>query len=84
MTVYYRSEELEDIKLWLKDNYDKLKTVSFLRHSDHGFAQPVLEEITEEQYNEMVANIKPIETINFNTFSEDFDSDCEGGACPVR
>ena len=84
VTVYYRPEELEDIKLWLKDNYDKLKTVSFLRHSDHGFAQPVLEEITEEQYNEMVTNIKQIETINFNTFSEDFDSDCEGGACPVR
>ena len=36
VTVYYRKEELDDIKTWLKNNFnDNLKAVSFLLHNDH-------------------------------------------------
>lgn len=84
VTVYYRKEELPEIKEWLKHNYEKsLKSVSFLLHSGHGFMQAPYEEITEEKYNLLSSKIKSI-TIN-KEFQEIFEGlDCEGGACPVR
>lgn len=74
------------IKKWLAKNYNEnLKTVSFLLHSDHGFDQAPLEEISEEQYNEMVKKVKPITSI------EHIDEDsiegmeaCDTGACPIK
>ena len=83
VTVYYRLEELDEIRDWLKDNYEKsLKTVSFLLHNDHGFAQAPYEEITEEQYEKMISKLKPIESLNSGEVLEGIE--CEGGACPIR
>ena len=84
VTVYYKKEELSEIKEWLKNNYEKsVKSVSFLLHNEHGFEQAPYEEITEEKYNSIVSKIKPI-IIN-TEFEEIFEGlDCEGGACPVR
>src|SRR5690606_29074399 len=59
VTVYYKKEELDQIKEWLAENYDNsIKSVSFLMHSDHGFKQAPLEEITEDEYNKMCGKIK--------------------------
>ena len=83
VTVYYKLEELDDIKEWMKDNYEKsLKTVSFLLHNDHGFAQAPYEEITPEQYEKMISKIKPIEIINSGDLLEGVE--CDGGSCPIR
>lgn len=86
VTIYYRKEELDGIKDWLAKNYnDNLKTVSFLLHSEHGFDQAPLEEITEEEYNNMKKGIKTI--TNIDTIDEDsiLDSfECESGICPVK
>lgn len=83
-TVYYKREELPAIREYLANNYNKsIKTVSFLLHNEHGFDQAPLEEITEEQYNEMVANTKTI--TSFDAFIDFDDSlECEGGVCPIR
>lgn len=83
-TVYYKLEELEDIKAYLKANFNKnFKSLSFLLHSGHGFVQAPLEEITEEQYNEMVANTRVITSVQTGLAFDD-ESDCVGGACPIR
>lgn len=86
VTIYYRKEELTDIKKWLRKNYNtNLKTVSFLLHSDHGFVQAPLEEITEAQFNEMVSKVKPITSIQEIQESGILDSfECEGGVCPIK
>lgn len=82
-TVYYRLEELPEIKKYLKKNYKgNHKSLSFLLHSEHGFKQAPLEEITEEQYNEMVANTRIITAIDEANIG--LDDDCATGACPVR
>jgi adenosylcobalamin-dependent ribonucleoside-triphosphate reductase len=89
-TVYYRKQELEDIKQWLSANYENnVKTCSFLLHSEHGFDQAPLEEISPERYNEMVATCRPFS--GFSSFGEVKNDDddlleveCPGGACPVR
>ena len=82
-TVYYRKEELPEIKAYLKKHYKNgHKTLSFLLHSEHGFKQAPLEEITEEQYLEMVAKVRPITSISNGEIG--LDDECASGACPIR
>jgi hypothetical protein len=83
-TVYYRPEELPEIKKYLKKNYkNNHKSLSFLLHSEHGFKQAPLEEITEEQYNEMVRSTRIISSIDEANIGLD-DAECSSGACPIR
>jgi len=82
-TVYYRKEELPEIRRYLEENYrHSHKSLSFLLHSDHGFLQAPLEECTKEEYEELLARVKLITSINEAEF-ESFD-ECATGACPVR
>lgn len=84
VTIYYRLEELDEIKKWLSENYHNVKTVSFLLHNEHGFDQAPLEEITEEEYNRLSAMVKPLVSIDGIKFDELDITDCDSGACPVR
>ncbi len=85
VTVYYKPEELKEIKDWLKENYTKgIKSVSFLLHNDHGFDQAPYEEIDKETYEEKLSKVD----LNFyekvipNEMLEGLE--CDGGACPIR
>jgi len=88
ITVYYKKEELDEIRQWLRDNYDSnIKSVSFLLHADHGFKQAPYSEITEEEYNKVRRKIKPIaQLIAKSSISGDAleGIECAGGACPIR
>lgn len=85
VTVYYKKEELPNIKKWLKDNYkDSIKAVSFLLHSEHGFVQAPYEEITEDRYKELSSRITPIERINLESDKAIDMGECEKGVCPVK
>lgn len=82
-TIYYKKEELPDIRKWLLENFEtSVKSVSFLLHSDHGFTQAPLEEITKEQYDHLVGRIQL-----FTEFSTehlvDSSLECSGGSCPI-
>lgn len=85
VTVYYRIEELAEIKEWLARNYDdSIKSVSFLLHADHNFPLPPYEEISEEQYEKMLGKVDfSVPMVDTYADGELFD-DCAGGACPVR
>lgn len=83
-TVYYRKEELPEIKKYLKKNYKtNHKSLSFLLHNEHGFKQAPLEEITKEQYDDLVAKTRLITSISSLDIGLD-DAECATGACPVR
>jgi ribonucleoside-diphosphate reductase alpha chain len=87
VTVYYRIEELPQIKSWLKDNYDdSVKSVSFLLHADHNFPLAPYEEIDEETYNSMVAKVDLTIPMGSSTLDDNLmdDPSCTTGACPVR
>lgn len=86
VTIYYKPEELADIKKWMKDNYESgVKSVSFLLHTGHGFRQAPYEEITEEKYNELKKKVKPLSSVLFSNVSgENLDVECAGGACPIK
>jgi len=92
-TVYYKKEELPDIKRWLAENYENnVKTCSFLLHNEHGFDQAPLEEISEQVYAQMVATTQQFSlgapaAVVQQQQEEDEDIqeiDCPGGVCPVR
>jgi len=82
-TVYYRKEELPEIKTYLKKNYkDNHKSLSFLLHSDHGFHQAPYEEISKEEFDNMVARTTLITKVDEAMIG--LDDECASGACPIR
>jgi ribonucleoside-triphosphate reductase (thioredoxin) len=82
-TVYYRKEELPEIQAYLKKHYkNTFKSLSFLLHSEHGFAQAPYEEISKEEYDKMVASTTVITSIGNAEIG--LDDDCSSGICPVR
>jgi hypothetical protein len=85
VTAYYKPEELESLKIWLKDNYEhNIKSVSFLLFKDHGFKQAPYQEIDQTAYLAANAKVKPLTSITTNS-SEMLDmAECAGGACPIR
>lgn len=83
-TVYYRKEELDDIRAYLSKYYNKhFKSLSFLLHSEHGFDQAPYEEITEEEYNKLVKRTKLITSVASAEFEGD-DEGCLNGVCPIK
>lgn len=86
ITIYYKKEELEEIKNWLLKNYnDSIKSVSFLLHNEHGFDQAPLEEITESDYKNRIKGLQPISSVEIDENSIDgSEIGCEGGICPIK
>jgi ribonucleoside-diphosphate reductase alpha chain len=89
ITVYVREHEWMRVGAWVYDNFDILSGVSFLPHSDHTYKQAPYQEITEEQYNELVAKMPEA---NWKTISEYEKEDtttsthefaCVGNACEI-
>lgn len=87
-TVYYKKEELPEIKEWLRKNYkNNIKSVSFLLHSEHGFQQAPYQEIDEKTYNKLQSRTRPIsslENLNVESGNALEGLECEGGACPIK
>lgn len=84
-TVYYKKEELSEIKKWLHDNYnDGIKSVSFLLHKEHGFVQAPYQEITKEEYDSYIKLTSPIISGNVNEDDMLDSFECVGGVCPIK
>ncbi len=85
VTVYYKLEELPEIKEWLKNNYkSSIKSVSFLLHKDHNFKQPPYQEINEETYNKLIKKLGPIKSFKDTITGTLEGIECEGGVCPIK
>lgn len=84
VTAYYKREELPQLKEWMLNNLNEVKTVSFLCHSDHGFKQAPKEAITREQYDRLSGKVRPIELDAITDGATVSDLECAGGICPIR
>jgi hypothetical protein len=83
-TVYYKKEDIQGIKEYLKKYFsNELKTVSFLLSSGHGFLQAPYETITEDEYNEAIKGVTPITSVNISEDSFEL-VDCQSGSCPIK
>jgi len=85
VTAYYKEDELESLKNWLKTNYkNSIKSVSFLLHQKHGFKQAPYQEIDKETYEKAKSKVKTLKDIKIGGGDIIQGIECEGGACPVR
>lgn len=85
VTAYYDLSELDDLKKWLKDNYEhNIKSVSFLLKDKHGFQQAPYEEITELKYKELASKVKPLNSNEDVSGGSLTELECAGGACPIK
>lgn len=84
VTVYYKKEEIARIKLWLAENLQYLKSISFLMETGHGFALAPKEAITAEQFEKLSKKVKPIDFDQLEGSAMIGGLECEGGVCPVR
>ena len=84
VTVYYKREDIPDLKEWVAQNLQYIKSISFLCHSDHGFKQAPKEAITKEQYQILSSKIKPLALEEIGQGDMIAGLECEGGVCPLR
>ena len=87
ITVYYRDSEFLEIGNWVYNNFDTISGISFLPYDEHSYAQAPYEQITEEEYNEMVKDFPTEFDWNLNE-ADDFTEGaqtlaCVGGACEL-
>ena len=75
----------------LKAYNNRIKSTSLLPYSGHGYVQAPWEPITKEKYEEMMKTIVADPKDVYHLFDltvepkEDLlDSDCVGGACPIK
>jgi ribonucleoside-triphosphate reductase len=82
-TVYYRKEELDEVREYLFKHYrNNHKSLSFLLHSEHGFKQAPYEEITKEAYDDLVGKTKVITSVLQAEFEG--GDECASGVCPIK
>jgi ribonucleoside-diphosphate reductase alpha chain len=87
ITVYYRDSEFLEIGNWVYNNFDSISGISFLPYDEHSYAQAPYEQITEEEYNEMVKDFPTEFDWNLNE-EDDFTEGsqtlaCVGNACEL-
>ncbi|MFX1352470.1 MAG: fused protease/ribonucleoside-triphosphate reductase [Promethearchaeota archaeon] len=83
ITVTFKPEEKDEIKRVLEFCEDKLKSISFLPFKEHGYKQAPYEEITKEQYKEMISKIKPLnlDETKDRALGEKY---CDTDVCEIR
>lgn len=87
VTVSIKPDEWQEVGEWMWENRENFTALSVLPYSDHSYIQAPFEDITEEQYTELV---KTLHTINLDDVVELEDvtnlqgeAACTGGACEV-
>lgn len=83
VTVSFKEEEKQDIKSVLECAEDKLKCISFVPISDHGYKQAPYEEIDKEKYEKMKSEITPLYLKDYNGKSEG-EMYCDNDSCIVN
>ena len=87
VTVSIKPDEWQEVGEWMWNNRENFTALSVLPYSDHTYIQAPFEDITQEQYEEMV---KVLHNINLDDVIELTDATtlqgevaCGGGACEV-
>lgn len=88
ITVSVKEHEWMEVGAWVYNHFDEMSGVSFLPFSDHTYQQAPYEDITEEEYENMLA-IMP-KDIPWNELIEEDDATegaqqlaCVSGSCEI-
>lgn len=90
-TINYDASEKDEIVDWILANWDIYVGVSFLFRSDPtmsakdlGYEYLPQEVVTKQAYEEYLADLRPINFNNTDSFEELEMEDCAGGSCPIK
>lgn len=90
ITIHVRDNEWELVEQWVWDNWDETLALSFLSYEDNFYELLPFEEISQQEYDDRVAAMKPfIPSLISKYEREEIDYDignegCESGVCPIR
>jgi len=87
-TVYVKDNEWVEVGAWVWERFDRISGISFLPHSDHVYQQAPYEDITKEQYEEMLSKMP--KGVDWSKMVEDKDNTtsaqelaCTAGGCEI-
>jgi ribonucleoside-diphosphate reductase alpha chain len=88
VTVTIKPDEWVGVGEWMWDNRENFTALSVLPYSDHSYIQAPFEDITEEQYKEMVGHLHKIDLTKVVEVEDNTDLAgevaCGGGGCEVQ
>ena len=90
ITVYYTDSEFLQVAQWIWENFDLCSGISLLPYSDHVYQQAPYEEITAEQYEELLTTMpEGVDWVDLGDFEKEDNTTgsqelaCVGGACEI-
>lgn len=89
-TISVRPDEWDEVRDIIYDNWNNFVGVSFLSFDGGTYQQPPYEACSEDVYEKLsktIQTLTPEFLAQYEQEDEEFDiidSDCEGGACPIR
>jgi ribonucleoside-diphosphate reductase alpha chain len=90
VTIMYRPDELPAMAAWLHKHQKHVVGLSFLPADDHTYQQTPYEEITEAEYERLVADFPEVDLDSFWQWEVSEDTtdaakvmSCTGGACLI-
>jgi ribonucleoside-triphosphate reductase len=57
ITVSVKEDEWMEVGAWVYKHFDEVSGISFLPHSDHSYKQAPYQEVTKEEYDNLVSNM---------------------------
>jgi ribonucleoside-diphosphate reductase alpha chain len=57
ITVSVKEDEWMDVGAWVYKNFDEVSGISFLPHSDHSYKQAPYQEVSKEEYEDLVTKM---------------------------
>ena len=59
ITVSVKEDEWMEVGAWVYKHFDEVSGISFLPHSDHSYKQAPYQEVTEQEYKDLVSKMPP-------------------------
>ena len=88
-TIYVKDHEWLAVGAWVYEHFDELAGVSFLPHSDHSYQQAPYQEISEKEYEELIAKLPQFDWQQLSDFEKDDatvntkELACTSGVCEI-
>lgn len=87
-TVSVKDDEWNSVRDWIWNNREEITAISCFPHSDANYKQMPFEDITKEQYEELVKNLHEIDLSNVIEIDADINHvrdsvACAGGSCNI-
>jgi ribonucleoside-diphosphate reductase alpha chain len=86
-TVSIKNDEWEKVGNWMWENRETFNGLSVLPYSDHTYVQAPFEDITKDQFNELIQHLHSIDLSKVVEFGDNTalmdQAACAGGACEI-